>query len=77
VLLLALRDRGTLGGECPFLRARDRGEIAASADPIALAQVATAILHTLAVRSRVGASRKQLKALAATAIALICGPEGS
>ena len=55
-------------------QARDRGEIAATADPSALAQIATATLHTLAVRSRVGAPRKQLKALAATAIDLICGP---
>jgi TetR/AcrR family transcriptional regulator, copper-responsive repressor len=53
--------------------ARKRGEIAASADPAALAQIATATLHTIAVRSRVGASRKQLKALAAAAIDLICG----
>ena len=53
--------------------ARDRGEIAASADPSALAQVATATLHTLAVRSRVGGPRHQLKALAAAAIDLICG----
>jgi AcrR family transcriptional regulator len=57
-------------------KARDRGEIAVSADPPALAQVATATLHTLAVRSRVGVSRKQLKALAAAAIDLICGTTG-
>jgi hypothetical protein len=54
----------------------NRGEIAVSADPSALAQVATATLHTLAVRSRVGVSRKQLKALAAAAIDLICGTTG-
>ncbi len=53
-------------------KARERGEIAASADPFALAQVATATLHTIAVRARVGASRKQLTALAAAAIDLIC-----
>jgi AcrR family transcriptional regulator len=54
-------------------KARDRGEVAASADPSALAEVATATLHTLAVRSRVGVPRHQLKALAAAAIDLICG----
>jgi AcrR family transcriptional regulator len=54
-------------------KARDRGEIAASADPAALAQVATATLHTLAVRSRVGVPREQLTVLAAAAIDLICG----
>lgn len=56
-------------------KARERGEIAASADPASLAQIATATLHTIAVRSRVGASRKQLRALAAAAIDLICGRE--
>lgn len=55
-------------------KARERGEIAATADPFALAQIATATLHTIAVRSRVGAPRKQLTALAAAAIDLICGP---
>jgi len=58
-------------------KARERGEIAARPDPAALAQIATATLHTIAVRSRAGASRKQLKSLAAAAIDLICGPERS
>ena len=58
-------------------KARERGEIAGSADPAALAQIATATLHTIAVRARVGAPRKELKALAATAIDLICGPARS
>src|SRR5271156_3436238 len=40
-------------------KARERGEVAASADPSALAQIATATLHTIAVRSRVGAPRKE------------------
>jgi TetR/AcrR family transcriptional regulator, copper-responsive repressor len=53
-------------------KARERGEVAAGADPAALAQIATATLHTIAVRSRVGASRNELKALAAAAIDLIC-----
>jgi TetR/AcrR family transcriptional regulator, copper-responsive repressor len=53
--------------------ARDRGEIAANAEPSALAQVATATLHTIAVRSRAGVPRKQLQALAAGTIDLICG----
>jgi len=42
-------------------------------DPSALAEVATATLHTIAVRSRAGVSRKQLQALAAGAIEVICG----
>ncbi|MGP0091814.1 MAG: TetR family transcriptional regulator C-terminal domain-containing protein [Xanthobacteraceae bacterium] len=55
-------------------KARDRGEIGADADPSALAQLATATLHTIAVRSRAGFPRRQLKALAAAAIDVICGP---
>jgi TetR/AcrR family transcriptional regulator, copper-responsive repressor len=53
-------------------KARARGEVTASADAAALAQIATATLHTIAVRSRVGASRKELRTLAAAAIDLIC-----
>jgi TetR/AcrR family transcriptional regulator, copper-responsive repressor len=56
-------------------KARDRGEIATDADPAALAQLATATLHTIAVRSRVGTARKELTALAARVIDLICGRE--
>jgi TetR/AcrR family transcriptional regulator, copper-responsive repressor len=55
-------------------RARQRGEVAAGADPAALAQIATGVMHTIAVRARAGVGRKQLEALAATAIDLICGP---
>ena len=58
-------------------KARERGEVLSSAEPEALAQLATATLHTIAVRSRVGVSRKQLGALAAAAIDLICGPKAS
>ena len=53
-------------------RARDRKEIAANADPDALARIATATLHTLAVRSRVGQSREELSNLAAAVIDAIC-----
>ncbi len=54
-------------------KARDRGEIAATAEPSVLAQIATATLHTIAVRARAGVSRKELEALAAGAIDVICG----
>ncbi len=68
--------RGTDAFLCTRLgKARERGEIAASVDPSALAQIATGTMHTLAVRSRAGTSRKGLKAIAATAIDLICGPQ--
>jgi len=52
----------------------ERGEIARSSDPLALAHLAIATLHTLAVRSRAGISRKELDALADAAIGVICGP---
>jgi TetR/AcrR family transcriptional regulator, copper-responsive repressor len=72
----------SIGGTDAFLsavisRAGERGEVPSDTDPEALAQVATATLHTIAVRSRVGVPRQQLSALAAAAIDLICGPEKS
>jgi TetR/AcrR family transcriptional regulator, copper-responsive repressor len=59
------------------VKARERGEVPSDADPHALAQLATAALHTIAVRARVGVPRKQLRAIAATAIDVICGPQKS
>jgi len=50
-----------------------QGEIARDADPAALAYLATATLHTLAIRSRAGVPRKELDALVRAAIAVICG----
>jgi TetR/AcrR family transcriptional regulator, copper-responsive repressor len=70
--------RGTDGFLADLIRkADDRGEIASIASPAALAQLATATLHTLAVRSRAGLSRKELNALAAATIDVICGPRTS
>jgi len=54
-------------------KAKERGEIAADADPTALAYLATATLHTLAVRSRAGLPRRELDALVDAAIGIICG----
>lgn len=53
-------------------QAQERKEIAADSDPEALAQIATATLHTLAVRSRAGHSRQELSKLAAAVIDSIC-----
>lgn len=53
-------------------KARERGEISRDADATALAYLASATLHTLAVRSRAGIARKQLDALAEAAIKVIC-----
>ena len=54
-------------------KARERGEIARDADPKALGYLASATLHTLAVRSRAGLPRKELDALVDAAINVICG----
>jgi TetR/AcrR family transcriptional regulator, copper-responsive repressor len=54
-------------------KARQRGEISPQSDPTELAQLATATLHTLAVRSRAGLARRELDVIAAAAIDVICG----
>lgn len=54
-------------------KARQRGELSPRSGPTALAQLATATLHTLAVRSRAGLTRQELNAIAAAAIDVICG----
>jgi AcrR family transcriptional regulator len=56
-----------------FAAAQARGELPAAAEPARLSQLATATIHTLAVRARVGAPRNELEAVAAAAVELICG----
>ena len=53
-------------------KGQERGEIERDADPVALAYLATATLHTLAIRSRAGLPRKELDALVKAAIKVIC-----
>jgi AcrR family transcriptional regulator len=53
--------------------AQRRGELDADADPHALAGVASALLHTLALRSRAGDGRAALRAVIREGIRLICG----
>jgi AcrR family transcriptional regulator len=74
--------RGVLGAglrefdrafESRLRRAQADGELAAAADPAMLARIASALLHTLALRSRAGDSRSSLAATAAAGIDLICG----
>jgi AcrR family transcriptional regulator len=55
-------------------KAKERGEIARDADTAALGYLATATLHTLAIRSRAGLPRKELNALVDAAIKVICAP---
>ncbi|MGC1548134.1 MAG: TetR/AcrR family transcriptional regulator [Rhodanobacter sp.] len=53
--------------------AQQKGELDANADVKALASVASAVLHTLALRSRAGDSRTALRATASEGVRLICG----
>jgi AcrR family transcriptional regulator len=59
--------------EARLRHAKTVGELEPSADPAALAMVASAVLHTIAIRSRAGESRATLKAMTETAVTLICG----
>lgn len=52
--------------------AHDRGEIAKDADVEALAMLATATMHTLAIRARAGSPCEGLHQLARKAVAVIC-----
>jgi AcrR family transcriptional regulator len=56
-----------------FRRAKEKGELPPSADPMALAQLASATIHTIAIRARARVLRKELEAIATGAIAVICG----
>lgn len=53
--------------------AQAQGQLPAHADPAALASVASAIFHELAVRARAGDSREVLTQIADSAVQLICG----
>jgi hypothetical protein len=59
--------------EARFRRARENGELKGDVDPAALAVLATATMHTIAVRARAGASRASLRELARKAVGVICG----
>jgi TetR/AcrR family transcriptional regulator, copper-responsive repressor len=80
----AVRDflAASIGGTDAFIsreivKAIERGEVPSNANAGALAQIATAAMHTIAVRARVGVPRKELSAIAVAAIDLICGPKKS
>ena len=56
-----------------FKRARERGELAPSADPQVLAHLASATLHTIAVRARAQVPRAELDAIVRGALDVMCG----
>jgi AcrR family transcriptional regulator len=53
--------------------ARDQGELPQDADPVTLAMLASATLHTIAIRARAGIPRGELRDLARKAVRLIGG----
>jgi TetR/AcrR family transcriptional regulator, copper-responsive repressor len=56
-----------------FRRAREKGELPASADPVVLAQLASATIHTIAIRARARTPRGELEAIVNGAIDLMVG----
>jgi AcrR family transcriptional regulator len=58
-----------------FAKGIERGELAAGSDATMLAKIATAAIHTLAIRARVRASREELGGLIDAVVATICGPD--
>ena len=59
--------------EARLRMARARGELKADADPAALAVLASATLHSIAVRARAGVPRAELRKIARKAVRVICG----
>jgi AcrR family transcriptional regulator len=59
-----------------FRAAREKGEISATSEPIVLAQLASATLHTVAIRARAGVSRKELEAIVTGALDVMVGAKG-
>jgi AcrR family transcriptional regulator len=59
-----------------FRTAKEKGEISATCDPTVLAQLASATLHTVAIRARAGVSRKELEAIVKGALDVMLGAKG-
>jgi AcrR family transcriptional regulator len=56
-----------------FRLAKENGELPVSADPVVLSQLASATLHTIAIRARALVPRKELKAIVNGAIGVMIG----
>jgi AcrR family transcriptional regulator len=59
-----------------FRLAGEKGELPASIDPAVLAQIASATMHSMAIRARARVPRKELEAMAKGAIDVMCGGKG-
>jgi AcrR family transcriptional regulator len=58
--------------ETRFQLAQARGELKEDADPVALALLASAILHSIAIRARAGTPRAELREIALKVVNVIC-----
>ncbi len=56
-----------------FRVAQEKGELMPSADPVVLSQLASATIHTIAIRARAHVPRKELEAIVKGAIEVMCG----
>jgi AcrR family transcriptional regulator len=56
-----------------FRLAKEKGELPPSTDPVVLAQLASATIHTVAIRARARVPRKELEAIVKGAIDVLCG----
>ena len=56
-----------------FRLAKEKRELPASADPLVLAQLASATIHTIAIRARAGVSRKELERIVKGALDVLVG----
>src|SRR6476660_204375 len=56
-----------------FRLGQERGELPDSADPVVLGQLASAAIHTIAIRARTRVPRKELEAIVNGAINVMCG----
>jgi AcrR family transcriptional regulator len=59
--------------EARFRAARASGEIGSGVDPALLADLAGAVLHSIALRARAGDSRSSLHAFSKAAVKMLCG----
>ena len=59
--------------ETRFRAAIENGELKPDADPAALAILASATMHTIAIRARAGVGRAELREVARKAVGVICG----
>ncbi|MTV16674.1 MULTISPECIES: TetR/AcrR family transcriptional regulator [Bradyrhizobium] len=56
-----------------FRHAKERGQLPEGTDPASLAHLASATIHTIAIRARARVPRKELEAIVKGAIDVLCG----